>query len=103
MCVCVCVCACVCWGALWGVCAGACSKAMCALYCSDTQAFGTADGQIIIGAGNNELFSSLCDIIGLPHLATDEKYSTNEKRVKNREELIAILTKRYTCIVAEFT
>ncbi|KAL5496960.1 hypothetical protein EMCRGX_G013341 [Ephydatia muelleri] len=60
------------------------------------QGFGTADGQIIIGAGNDNLFSALCEIIGLPHLATDEKYSTNENRVKNREELVAILSKRFS-------
>lgn len=58
------------------------------------QGFGTADGQIIIGAGNDNLFSTLCEIIGLPHLATDEKYSTNERRVKNRKELVAILSNR---------
>jgi crotonobetainyl-CoA:carnitine CoA-transferase CaiB-like acyl-CoA transferase len=56
------------------------------------QAFPTADGHILIAAGNDGLFRKLCDVLDQPGLATDDRFSTNPARVRNREELVAILS-----------
>ncbi len=51
------------------------------------QAYQTADGYIIIAAGNDQLFSRLCDAIGAPALASDERFSTNDRRNSHHVEL----------------
>ncbi len=56
-------------------------------------AFKTLDSHIIIAAGNDTLFASLVDTLGLSPLKVDEKYSTNPARVANVEELKAELEK----------
>jgi len=55
------------------------------------QAFKTKDGYINIAAGNDNLFRSLCKVLGVEHLADDPRFNTNPKRVENREELVKIL------------
>ncbi|MGP3667067.1 MAG: CaiB/BaiF CoA transferase family protein [Candidatus Bathyarchaeota archaeon] len=57
------------------------------------QAFKTKDGYINIAAGNDNLFRSLCEVLGVKHLADDPRFNTNPKRVENREELVKILEK----------
>jgi len=56
------------------------------------QAFATADGHIMVAAGNDNLFRRLCDAIGRSRLAEDPRFRTNSDRVVNREALIAILS-----------
>jgi len=55
------------------------------------QLFGSADRPFILAAGNDRLFERTCEVIGRPELATDERFATNEARVRNRVELIPIL------------
>ncbi|MGD2142173.1 MAG: CaiB/BaiF CoA-transferase family protein [Candidatus Bathyarchaeota archaeon] len=56
------------------------------------QAFETEDGRgLLIAAGNDRLFEMLCNALGLNELKEDSKYSTNDKRVKNRDTLIPII------------
>ncbi len=55
------------------------------------QAFRTRDGYIMMLAGNDNLFRRLCDIVGRPELASDERFRTNSARVINRTRLIPIL------------
>lgn len=50
-------------------------------------AFQTADQPIIIAAGNNGLFAKLCEAIGAPALATDERFATNDLRNTNHATL----------------
>ncbi|MEE9317397.1 MAG: CaiB/BaiF CoA-transferase family protein [Rhodospirillales bacterium] len=52
------------------------------------QSFSTADGDIVIAAANDDQFRRLCDFAGVPELAEDEKFKTNESRVRNRDALI---------------
>jgi len=60
------------------------------------QAFVASDGKsILLGGGNDRLFVSLCEGLGLPELPKDPKFSGNENRVKNRTTLIPILEKRF--------
>jgi CoA:oxalate CoA-transferase len=51
------------------------------------QAFKTADGAIIISAGNDGLFVKLCGALGLPTMAADPEYKTNALRQKNHGRL----------------
>jgi crotonobetainyl-CoA:carnitine CoA-transferase CaiB-like acyl-CoA transferase len=56
------------------------------------QAFAAADGDILVAAGNDNLFRRLCDAIGRSGLAEDPRFRTNSDRVVNRDALIAILS-----------
>jgi crotonobetainyl-CoA:carnitine CoA-transferase CaiB-like acyl-CoA transferase len=55
------------------------------------QAFPTADGHIMVAAGNDNLFRALCGAIGRAEFASDERFATNSKRVENRRALIPML------------
>lgn len=55
------------------------------------QVFATADGQLMIVAGNDRLFTALCDVLGAPEVASDPRFATNPLRVGHRDELIALL------------
>ena len=62
------------------------------------QAYRTAEGHIIIAAGNDQLFNRLCDAIDAPTLARDERFSSNDRRnthhLELARELEAILSTR---------
>jgi len=49
--------------------------------------FSTSDDDITIAVGNDLQFRRLCNVLGLPELALDSRYVTNEARVHNRVEL----------------
>ena len=55
------------------------------------QAFPTADGHIMVAAGNDNLYRALCGAIGRTELIADERFVTNSKRVENRRVLIPML------------
>ena len=55
------------------------------------QAFKTQDGDILLGGGNDRLFGVLCDKLGRSEWTKNEKFSTNSARVKNRDELEALI------------
>jgi CoA:oxalate CoA-transferase len=46
-------------------------------------AFQTADGYVVVCAGNDALFAKLCATIGREDVATDERFATNESRTEN--------------------
>jgi len=52
------------------------------------QNFPTADGNMVLTVGNDEQFARLCDVLGHPEWASDERFATNRARVANRKELI---------------
>jgi crotonobetainyl-CoA:carnitine CoA-transferase CaiB-like acyl-CoA transferase len=52
------------------------------------QDFPTADGNMVLTVGNDQQFARLCDVLGHPGWATDERFATNRARVANRKELI---------------
>ncbi|MDB5928136.1 MAG: hypothetical protein JWN13_7072 [Betaproteobacteria bacterium] len=64
------------------------------------QTFKTADGNIILACGNDNLFSKFCEVAGCQELTADPRFATNAKRVENRaaisELLAAIFQKRTT-------
>ncbi len=51
------------------------------------QTFATADGDIILAVGNDAQFQRFCELAGVSELANDEKFRTNEARVRNRDAL----------------
>ncbi|MCW3086002.1 MAG: CoA transferase [Bacteroidetes bacterium] len=54
--------------------------------------FTTADQKkMVLAVGNNKQFEQLCTILNCTALITDQKFSTNTSRVKNRAELHALL------------
>jgi formyl-CoA transferase/CoA:oxalate CoA-transferase len=58
------------------------------------QLFRTADGELMIVAGNDKLFAALCAVLGVPELAADPRFLTNPDRVANRAELVELLEGR---------
>ncbi|HEV2093818.1 MAG TPA: CoA transferase [Rubrobacter sp.] len=60
------------------------------------QTFGASDRQIAVAVGNDAQFGRLCEALGLPDLAEDDRYATNPDRVANREELVAALQGRFS-------
>jgi crotonobetainyl-CoA:carnitine CoA-transferase CaiB-like acyl-CoA transferase len=55
------------------------------------QTFATADGFMILITGNDGQFQKFCEFAGRPELATDERFSTNAQRVRNRAEIVPIV------------
>jgi len=56
------------------------------------QAFRTADGNLVLACGNDNLFRKFCEVAGCLPLAADARFTTNGKRVENRAELTRILS-----------
>jgi crotonobetainyl-CoA:carnitine CoA-transferase CaiB-like acyl-CoA transferase len=55
------------------------------------QVFTSADGHMLIVAGNDKQFQALCRAISLAELTHDNRFVTNADRVRNRDELLPIL------------
>ena len=64
------------------------------------EAFATADGHIVIAAGNDALFARLCETVGRAAIASDPRFATNALRTEHnaalKQELEAVLTQRPT-------
>ncbi|GAB7348927.1 hypothetical protein MBLNU459_g7613t1 [Dothideomycetes sp. NU459] len=61
--------------------------------------FKTSDGDIMLGGGNDRLYGVLCQRLGKPEWAADERFVTNSQRVKNRdtlEDMIEAITRTKT-------
>ncbi|MBX6390241.1 MAG: CoA transferase, partial [Frankia sp.] len=54
----------------------------------------TADGELIVIAGNDNQFRRLARVLGIPETADDERFATVEARNANREELRPLLLAR---------
>ncbi|MFL5738033.1 MAG: CaiB/BaiF CoA transferase family protein [Actinomycetota bacterium] len=59
------------------------------------QAFRAADRAFILAAGNDRLFARTCEVIGRPELVTDERFATNDARVREREVLVPLLQEAF--------
>ena len=55
------------------------------------EAFKTQDSYIIIAAGNDKLFEKLCNLLQIPEVSKNPKFSDNSSRAKNMNELKKIL------------
>ncbi|NYT62575.1 CoA transferase [Alcaligenaceae bacterium] len=56
-----------------------------------SEVFASTDGHLIVAAGNNGQFTALCQVLGQPLLAQDERFATNAMRVNNRAALQKLL------------
>ncbi len=56
------------------------------------QSFPTSDGDLIVAVGNDRQFVKFCEVLGVPALAQDERFTTNPARVTNRAVLIPTLS-----------
>lgn len=64
-------------------------------YSTPNEAVRTKDGHIMLAAYHEHRWIKLCQILGLDSLLTDERFSKNEARLKNRAELMRILNKSF--------
>ncbi|MDC3005106.1 CoA transferase [Candidatus Pelagibacter sp.] len=60
------------------------------------EAFKTKDSYIIIAAGNDKLFESLCQTLNLNELINSSKFKSNSLRSENMDELKKILEDKLT-------
>jgi crotonobetainyl-CoA:carnitine CoA-transferase CaiB-like acyl-CoA transferase len=59
------------------------------------RAYRTADGDLVVAAGNNELFRRLAKVLGEPGWADDPRFSDNPRRVENAGALYAMLEQHF--------
>ena len=59
------------------------------------QVFPTADGNVILACGNDNLFGKFCAAAGRPELASDARFLRNANRVQNRDVLVPILNELF--------
>ncbi|MBL4911322.1 MAG: CoA transferase [Alteromonadaceae bacterium] len=57
------------------------------------QTFATNDGRFILAVGNDQQFEKFCQVANCSELAQDERFVSNQQRVKNRGVLIPLLAK----------
>jgi formyl-CoA transferase len=55
------------------------------------QTFATADGHIIVAAGNDQQFDNLCKLVNRPDLSVDVRFARNSARVAHRVILVPLL------------
>jgi crotonobetainyl-CoA:carnitine CoA-transferase CaiB-like acyl-CoA transferase len=55
------------------------------------QAIRASDGFFVVGAANQKLWISLCNVIGRPELVDDPRFRDNVGRLKHRQELISAI------------
>ncbi len=60
----------------------------------------TGDGDLVIAAGNDTQFKNLCTVLGVPELATDERFAANSGRTANRDQLRPLLIERLKSLTA---
>jgi crotonobetainyl-CoA:carnitine CoA-transferase CaiB-like acyl-CoA transferase len=51
------------------------------------ESFATADGEIVVAGGNDDIWRRLCGALGLDDLANDPRFATNRDRAANYGEL----------------
>jgi crotonobetainyl-CoA:carnitine CoA-transferase CaiB-like acyl-CoA transferase len=56
--------------------------------------YACADGDVILVVGNDGQFARLCEVLGEPSWASEERFSTNAQRIRNIEHLSALLRER---------
>jgi crotonobetainyl-CoA:carnitine CoA-transferase CaiB-like acyl-CoA transferase len=60
-------------------------------YAAPNEAFPTRDGHVMVAAYTPKRWPALCTALGIPGLATDPRFDTNEKRVRDRPALREVL------------
>ena len=58
------------------------------------RAYRTADGELVVAAGNDKLFAGFCEVLGHPEWTRDERFVSNPARVQNADALYALIEAR---------
>jgi crotonobetainyl-CoA:carnitine CoA-transferase CaiB-like acyl-CoA transferase len=58
------------------------------------QVFPSSDGHLIITTGSQAQWAKMCQVLGLDDLIDDDRFRTNADRVKNRDELAALISEK---------
>jgi crotonobetainyl-CoA:carnitine CoA-transferase CaiB-like acyl-CoA transferase len=58
--------------------------------------FACADGHFVLAVGNDGQFAKLCEAIGRPELALDQRFKSNSGRVSSNTELTTLLSEEFT-------
>jgi crotonobetainyl-CoA:carnitine CoA-transferase CaiB-like acyl-CoA transferase len=58
--------------------------------------YACADGDFILVVGNDGQFGKLCDVLGVPGWASEERFATNAQRVRNIAVLTPLLRERFS-------
>jgi len=61
---------------------------------SPYQAFRTKDGELVIAAGNDNLFRKMCNVLGAPEWVADPRFASNGLRVENKADLVELIEAR---------
>jgi crotonobetainyl-CoA:carnitine CoA-transferase CaiB-like acyl-CoA transferase len=64
------------------------------------QAFRASDDWFVIAAGNDRMWASVCEAVGRPDLALDERFASQRDRALNQAELVAILEPLFAEVTA---
>jgi crotonobetainyl-CoA:carnitine CoA-transferase CaiB-like acyl-CoA transferase len=64
------------------------------------ESYPTADRPLVLAVGNDTQFTRLCEVLGVPDLARDPRFSGNPGRVANRAALNAELVERLATATA---
>jgi crotonobetainyl-CoA:carnitine CoA-transferase CaiB-like acyl-CoA transferase len=59
------------------------------------ETFATADMDIAVAVGSERQWPKLCAVLGVEELATDQRFASNDARVRNRDELRPILAEAF--------
>jgi crotonobetainyl-CoA:carnitine CoA-transferase CaiB-like acyl-CoA transferase len=54
--------------------------------------FATRDGYLVLAVGNDDQFARLCEVLGCPDWAIDERFKTNAGRVRNKSILTPLIS-----------
>jgi CoA:oxalate CoA-transferase len=65
------------------------------------QAFETRDGYVVVACSSDAFWPGLCAALDRPDLAADERFETNEKRVRNRDALDPALDAAFAELTTE--
>jgi glutaryl-CoA transferase len=56
--------------------------------------FRAADEFLIVAVGNDGQFARLCEVLGVPDWASDQRFATNPQRVRHRDLMVGMITER---------
>jgi crotonobetainyl-CoA:carnitine CoA-transferase CaiB-like acyl-CoA transferase len=59
------------------------------------QVFAALDRPFVLAAGTDRHFAGACDVIGRSELAVDPRFDTNEARVRNRDDIVRVLSEAF--------
>lgn len=62
-----------------------------------SQAFATSDGWVVIDAGFDAHFRTLCEILEIPQLALDQRFVDRASRAMNRDTLLGVIQPILRC------